>query len=469
MIRSNRNEKMGNLKDSTVLVIDDEEDILFTLKMLLKNHVGHIFTESNPFHLPRLIRQHSPDLILLDLNYRSGATRGDEGLSWLNKIKEISPKTQVIIITAHGDVEIAVQALKQGASDFIEKPWHNQKLLSTVKSALELIESKKEIRHLEKTRDVLSHELNAISGQMIGESDAIRSIFKTIQKVAKTDANVLILGENGTGKEMIARAIHQASERNKEVFVKVDVGTIPETLIESELFGHKKGSFTDARDDRIGRFEAAQNGTLFLDEIGNLSLQSQSKLLSVIQNMTITPVGSNQQVPINFRLICATNSDLGSMVQERTFREDLLYRINTIEIHAPPLRERIGDIPILAQHFVQSYKQKYHKESLQLDPEGLKTLEMHNWPGNVRELRHSIERAVIMAESNLLTHQDFNFPDPNHKINGQNSTDLNIEEMERKLILKALQIHKGNITKAAEDLGLTRAALYRRLDKFGLQ
>ncbi|MCB0681992.1 MAG: sigma-54-dependent Fis family transcriptional regulator, partial [Saprospiraceae bacterium] len=274
---------MRKLTDTTVLVIDDEEDILFTIKMLLKKHIGSVFTESNPFHLPRLIRQHQPDLILLDLNFRSSATTGEEGLNWLAKIKEVSPETQVIIITAHGDVEIAVRALKQGATDFIEKPWHNEKLLSTVRSTLELALSRREIGRLEQTRAALTDELQALTGQIVGRSEAMQSIFRTIEKVAKTDANVLILGENGTGKEMVARAIHQASPRRNEVFVKVDVGSIPESLIESELFGHKKGAFTDAREDRQGRFEAAQNGTLFLDEIGNLSLQAQSKFLSAIQ------------------------------------------------------------------------------------------------------------------------------------------------------------------------------------------
>ncbi len=460
---------MTKLKDSTVLIIDDEEDILFTLKILLKNHVGHVFTESNPFHLPRLIRQHQPDLILLDLNYRTNTHTGEEGLSWLEKIKTLSPRTEVIIITAHGDVDIAVKALKQGASDFIEKPWHNEKLLSTVKSTLELISSKKEIQQLENTREHLANQLNAINGEMVGASKVMETIFRTINKVAGTDANVLILGENGTGKEMVARAIHQASKRNKEVFVKVDVGSVAESLIESEFFGHKKGAFTDAHEDRIGRFEAAQNGTLFLDEIGNLSPAAQSKFLSAIQNMVITPIGTNQAVAVNFRLICATNEMLNEMVQKRSFRQDLLYRINTVEIHVPPLRERIGDIPILVDYFIKTFKEKYGKEDLSISPDALKKLEMHDWPGNIRELRHSLERAIILSETAELMPEDFRFSDSDDLDEGTDSSDLNIEQMERKLILQALQLHKGNITKAAEDLGLTRAALYRRLDKFGLQ
>lgn len=461
---------MRKLTDTTVLVIDDEEDILFTIKMLLKKHIGSVFTESNPFHLPRLIRQHQPDLILLDLNFRSSATTGEEGLNWLAKIKEVSPETQVIIITAHGDVEIAVRALKQGATDFIEKPWHNEKLLSTVRSTLELALSRREIGRLEQTRAALTDELQALTGQIVGRSEAMQSIFRTIEKVAKTDANVLILGENGTGKEMVARAIHQASPRRNEVFVKVDVGSIPESLIESELFGHKKGAFTDAREDRQGRFEAAQNGTLFLDEIGNLSLQAQSKFLSAIQNMAVTPVGSNRPVAVDFRLICATNESLSERVLERSFRQDLLYRINTVEIHVPPLRERIGDIPVLVGHFVGLFQEKYRKEDLAVAPEALRLLERHPWPGNVRELQHALERAVILSDSDLLLPEDFRFLGNEPELpEGDPASTLNIEEMERKLILQALQIHKGNISKAADDLGLTRAALYRRLDKFGLK
>ncbi|MCB0678416.1 MAG: sigma-54-dependent Fis family transcriptional regulator [Saprospiraceae bacterium] len=461
---------MRKLTDTTVLVIDDEEDILFTIKMLLKKHIGSVFTESNPFHLPRLIRQHQPDLILLDLNFRSSATTGEEGLNWLAKIKEVSPETQVIIITAHGDVEIAVRALKQGATDFIEKPWHNEKLLSTVRSTLELALSRREIGRLEQTRAALTDELQALTGQIVGRSEAMQSIFRTIEKVAKTDANVLILGENGTGKEMVARAIHQASPRRNEVFVKVDVGSIPESLIESELFGHKKGAFTDAREDRQGRFEAAQNGTLFLDEIGNLSLQAQSKFLSAIQNMAVTPVGSNRPVAVDFRLICATNESLSERVLERSFRQDLLYRINTVEIHVPPLRERIGDIPVLVGHFVGLFQEKYRKEDLAVAPEALRLLERHPWPGNVRELQHALERAIILSDSDLLLPEDFRFLGNEPELpEGDPASTLNIEEMERKLILQALQIHKGNISKAADDLGLTRAALYRRLDKFGLK
>lgn len=458
---------MEALKKSKILIIDDEEDILLTLKMLLKKHVGSVFTSSNPYHIPRLIRQNEPDLILLDLNFKSGATTGEEGLQWLKKLNDLSPGTPIIIITAHGDVEIAVEALKQGATDFIEKPWHNEKLISTIKSTLDLIHSRKAIQQLQDTTASLNQQIKQLGGEIIGKSAAIEATLRTIRKVAKTDANVLILGENGTGKEMVARAIHNASNRKDDVFIKVDVGAIPESLIESEFFGHKKGAFTDAHEDRIGRFEAAQNGTLFLDEIGNLSLAAQSKFLSAIQNMIITPVGTNKAVPVNFRLICATNESLHEMVQHKSFRQDLLYRINTIEIKVPPLREREGDIAILAKHFIEQYKDKYKRPELSISEEGLTLLASYAWPGNVRELQHTIERAVILSENNSLEKEDF-------MINASNSSSddldtLNLEKNERSLIIKALQIHKGNITKAAEELGLTRAALYRRLDKFGLQ
>ncbi|MCB0641777.1 MAG: sigma-54-dependent Fis family transcriptional regulator [Phaeodactylibacter sp.] len=459
---------MDKLSNATVLIIDDEEDILFTLKMLLKKHVGHVFTESNPFHIPRLIRQHHPDLILLDMNLRTGSADQFEGMTWLAKIKEISPETNVVIITAHAEIEIAVKALKQGAADFIEKPWRNEKLLSTVKSLLELSLSKQTIKHLEQTREILNTQLQAVTGQIVGQSPAMDQIFRTIKKVAATQANVLILGENGTGKEMVARAIHQESDRSKEVFIKVDVGAIPETLIESEFFGHKKGAFTDAHQDRVGKFEAAQNGTLFLDEIGNLSPAAQSKFLSALQNMVITPIGSNEVRPVNFRLICATNENLNERVTQRTFRQDLLYRINTVELHVPPLRERGGDIPVLVDHFLKKYAAKYQKNQLSLTPEALQKLEQHQWPGNVRELEHAIERATILADSPELQAADFRFSGA-MQLDELPGSELNIEEMERKLILKAMQIHHGNITKAAEDLGLTRAALYRRLEKFGLK
>ena len=455
--------------NATILVIDDEEDILLSLKMLLKKKVKSIFTESNPYHLPRLIRMHQPDIVLLDMNFKAGAVTGDEGLQWLSKIKEINPDIQVIVITAHGDVDIAVKALKRGATDFIEKPWQNEKLLATIHSADTISQSQKEIQQLQNTRKILSDQLNDMGGEIIGSSQAMKKVFQSIRKVAVTDANVLILGENGTGKEMVARAIHQESNRRKNVFIKVDLGAIPDSLFESELFGHKKGAFTDAKEDRVGRFQAAQGGTLFLDEIGNLSLTNQAKLLSSIQNRYVVPIGSNDPVPIDIRLICATNMPVSEMVDNKTFRQDLLYRINTVEIQVPPLRDRIGDIPVLCEYFLSQYSRKYNKSNLSISQEGLRQLEVYDWPGNVRELSHLLERAVIMSERNELFPDDLFLDHTPSAIEFSDTHPLNIAQMERKLVLKALQLNRGNITKAAEDLGLTRAALYRRLEKFNLQ
>ena len=455
-------------EDATVLIIDDEEDMLLTLKMLLKGHVPHVFTESNPYHLPRLLRQHDPDLILLDMNFRKGDTSGEDGLSWLGKIKDINHRTDVIIITAHGDIDTAVKALKRGAVDFVEKPWHNEKLLASIQSALRVNLSQKKINNLEKVNQGLSAALNPGTKRLIGNSPKMNEVKKTIEKVAETEVNVLILGENGTGKELVAKAIHKRSRRNNAVFVNVDLGAIPETLLESELFGHKKGSFTDAHEDRIGRFAAADKGTLFLDEIGNLSLTAQSKLLYAIENRAVTPVGTNDPLSVDIRLICATNMPLYEMVQENKFRQDLLYRMNTVEIHMPPLRERFGDIPELVEHFLELYRKKYQKPELKISPEALQSLELHDWPGNIRELRQVLERAVVLSERELLIAKDFSIErSAIYRHHGDQST-LNIEKHERSLVLRALQLHKGNISKASEELGITRAALYRRLEKYGL-
>ncbi len=455
----------------TVLIVDDEEDILFTLRMFLKQHFAHVFTEENPQHLPRLLKQYEPDVVLLDMNFRKGDTSGEEGLQWLQKTLELRPGVQVIMITAYGEVEKAVRALKSGAADFVEKPWRNEKLLATVQAAFNLGLSRKEVAQLQTRQRALTDHLDAAgAGDIVGQSAAMAEIFKTIDKVATTDANILILGENGTGKELVARAIHRRSLRHEQVFVNVDLGAIPESLFESELFGHKKGAFTDAREDRAGRFEAAQGGTLFLDEIGNLALPTQAKLLAALQNREIVRVGSNQSIAVDIRLICATNMPLYDMVREKTFRQDLLYRINTVEIHLPPLRAREGDIGLLASHFLKQYAKKYQKADLELHPAALQKLEQYPWPGNIRELRHAIERAVILSEKNVLTPGDFLLHPDFHQAPEffQADETLNLEEMEKKLIQRAMTKFQGNISKAADELGLTRAALYRRLEKHGI-
>jgi len=370
------------------------------------------------------------------------------------------------MITAFGDVEMAVKALKMGATDFVLKPWQNEKLIATINTAIKLKQSYLEVDKLKKAKEMLEEQISKPFGDIIGESTAIKDVFALIDKVAKTDANVLILGENGTGKELIARAIHQRSLRKDKSFVSVDMGAITETLFESELFGHKKGAFTDAREDRPGRFELANGGTLFLDEIGNLSMSLQSKLLSALQSRQVTRVGANQPVPVDIRLICATNMPLQKMVQEGTFRQDLLYRINTVEIQVPPLSERMEDIPLLAKHYLNYYAKKYHKAVSSIEQQALDKLKRYPWPGNIRELQHAIERAVIMTDSNSLQESDFLFS--RSMTNNASVDTLNLDEVEKTAIVKALNMHSGNISKAADELGLTRASLYRRMEKYGL-
>lgn len=448
-------------------MIDDDEDVLLAAKMLLKKQNHHVIMEKNPNKIPFLLNNDTYDVILLDMNFSKDITSGKEGFHWLEQILDRDPQAVVILITAFGDVEMAVRALKQGATDFILKPWQNEKLVATIGTAIKLRKSYNEVDKLKKAKEMLEEQISKPFGDIIGASQAIRDVFSIIDKVAKTDANVLILGENGTGKELIARAIHQRSLRKGESFVAVDMGAITESLFESELFGHKKGAFTDAREDRPGRFELANNGTLFLDEIGNLSLSLQSKLLSALQSRQVTRVGSNQGKPIDIRLICATNMPIHDMVQEGTFRQDLLYRINTVEIRVPPLSERVEDIPLLAGHFLSFYARKYHKSISRIADEAMNRLKRYAWPGNIRELQHAFERAVIMTDSDTLQESDFLFGRAGAGPSNPNDT-LNLDEVERTAVSRALQLHNGNISKAADELGLTRASLYRRMEKYGL-
>jgi DNA-binding NtrC family response regulator len=449
-----------------ILMIDDDEDVLLAAKMLLKKQNHHVIIEKNPNKIPFLLNNDTYDVILLDMNFSKDITSGKEGFHWLGQILERDPNAVVILITAFGDVEMAVKALKQGATDFILKPWQNEKLVATISTAIRLKQSYNQVDKLKKAKEMLEEQISKPFGEIIGKSQPIRDVFALIDKVAKTDANVLILGENGTGKELIARAIHQRSLRKDNSFVSVDMGAITETLFESELFGHKKGAFTDAREDRPGRFELANGGTLFLDEIGNLSMALQSKLLSALQSRQVTRVGANQALPVDIRLICATNMPLQKMVQEGTFRQDLLYRINTVEIHVPPLSDRVEDIPLLANHYLNYYAKKYHKSVNTISPEAVDKLKRYAWPGNIRELQHSIERAVIMTDSASLQETDFILS--RSLSTNQASNTLNLDEVEKSAIAKALQMHGGNISKAADELGLTRASLYRRMEKYGL-
>ena len=455
-------------KNTKVLIVDDNEDILVAAKLLLKPYASVIETEKNPNQLPELLSKNSYDVIFLDMNFTQDMTSGKEGFYWLNQILKIDPTIIVIMITAYGDVEMAVKAVKEGATDFILKPWQNEKLLATFSAAIKLRESKLEINNLRSQQKYLSDDLDKKFQELIGLSDPIQEVFRTIEKVAKTDANILILGENGTGKELVARALHRQSARSEKVFINVDMGALTPTLFESELFGHVKGAFTDAKDDRVGRFEAASGGTLFLDEIGNIPLELQAKLLTVIQNRNVARVGSNTYHSIDIRLICATNHSIYDMVKEGKFRQDLLYRINTVEIRIPPLRERKEDIQLLAEYFLEIFKKKYNKPDLFLPVLTMKRLENYHWPGNVRELQHAIERSAIMSEANELQPSDFFFTTASNKDETFVLSNYNLENVEKQVIIKVLREHNGNITQAAKELGLTRTSLYRRMEKYGL-
>ncbi len=449
-----------------VLVIDDDPDILQTARVVLRPQFGKVETESNPQKIPFLLNHNKYDVILLDMNFRAGETSGSEGLSWLQTIMEKEPNQNVIMMTAYGQIKLAVEAMKIGACDFVVKPWENEKLLATVYAAINLSKSRKEVAQLKSTQAKLSQVLSQPSTEIVGESDSLREVFTTVEKVAATDASVLILGENGTGKELAAKAIHNQSPRVERVFIKVDLGAIPETLFESELFGHVKGAFTDAKEDRAGRFEVASGGTLFLDEVANLSLPLQAKLLSVLQNREIFRVGSNQAIPIDIRLVCATNASLQELVSEKKFREDLLYRLNTVILKMPPLRERRDDIPLLAKHFVGVYGQKYRKPDIALAKEAYPYLQKYQWPGNVRELQHAIERAVIMSDDSVLRKTDFILGD--FSTSAEKPKSVNLDEVEKQAIQEAINKNRGNMSKAAKELGLGRTTLYRKIQKYGL-
>ncbi|MDX2048006.1 MAG: sigma-54 dependent transcriptional regulator, partial [Chitinophagaceae bacterium] len=439
------------LKNATILVIDDDPDVLTAVKLLLKPEAREIITEKNPENLRWLLSKQSFDCILLDMNFTSSIHTGNEGLFWLRKIKEMKSEAGVIMITAYGDIDLAIRSLKEGAADFVIKPWHNEKLIATIKEALKQKDAGRPANGYQFNND------SVIGTELLGDSEVMQDIFRKIDKVAPTDANILILGENGTGKDLIAKAIHQKSLRADKPFVKVDVGALTETLFESELFGHKKGAFTDAKDDRTGRFESANSGTLFLDEIGNISLQQQAKLLTVLQSRQVTRLGTNQPVPVDIRLICATNLPIQELANENRFRKDLIYRINTVEITVPPLRKREGDIILLANHFAQVYSDKYLKPSMYFDNAALEKLKHYHYPGNVRELQYTIERAVIMADTETLGAKDLIFS-PLETVAETNNDpqESRLSTLEKNTILRVIEKHNGNITKAAKELGLTR-------------
>jgi len=449
--------------NGNILIVDDNRSILSALEILLSPVFGEVSSISSPDQILPELKRKEYDIIVLDMNFRAGVNTGNEGIFWLNKIREINPDISVIMITAYGDIDTAVRALKAGASDFILKPWDNEKLLATLKLALQLSLSRKEVKVLREREHELKKQINREQTSIIGSSPQLIMVMNLVRKVAKTDANVLITGENGTGKELIAQEIHRLSARSKEVMVTVDVGSLAETLFESELFGHVRGAFTDAHESRQGKFETADKGTLFLDEIGNLSLHLQSKLLSAIENRQITRIGSNQPVATDIRLICATNRNLESMVKEGLFREDLLYRINTIQIELPPLRHRGDDIIVLAEYFLKKYTYKYDKSDIRINRQAHDKLLNYSWPGNIRELQHTIEKAVILSDSTVLKPEDL-YLKPSSSSPGFSSF-TTLGEMEQYMISQALIKNDGNFTAAAEQLGITRQTLYNRLKK----
>jgi DNA-binding NtrC family response regulator len=450
------------MKDASILIVDDDPDVLTAVRLLLKTEVKQVVTEKSPENLKNLLSQQPFDLILLDMNFNSSINTGNEGFFWLKKIKDFKSEAIVIMITAYGDIDLAVRSLKEGAADFVVKPWHNEKLIDTLKDALKRKGKSNSAQHIASTSSIIGSEL-------LGESKSMEDVFFKIEKIAPTDANILILGENGTGKDLVARAIHQHSNRASKPFVKVDLGAITETLFESELFGHKKGAFTDAREDRMGRFEAADGGTLFLDEIGNISLQQQAKLLSVLQNRQVIRLGTNEPRTVDIRLICATNVPLSDLSDESCFRKDLIYRINTVEIILPPLRKRKSDIMMLARHFSKLYSNKYMKPSIDFDESAEQKLLDYHYPGNIRELQYIIERAVIMSDGDVLRAADLIFsPIESATEPVDELTELKLSTVEKSTILRVIEKHHGNISRAAKELGLTRTALYRRLSKYNI-
>jgi two-component system response regulator HydG len=449
-----------------VLLADDDEFVLLSLKVLLEQYKIEVVSTSSPERITALLEKENVQAVLLDMNFRAGDTSSTQGLFWLGNILEVNKDLPVIPLTAYGDISLAVEAMKRGAYDFVTKPWENEKLIVTVKNAITLYQEKQKVNLLKAQQKILTDSKRQ-EQELIGTSSAIQQIKNKIKKVAPTETNVLVTGENGTGKEVMAREIHRLSKRNDKVFISVDVGSLSESIFESELFGHKKGAFTDAKEDRIGRIEAANGGTLFLDEIGNLPLSLQTKLLTVLEHKIITRLGSNQPTAVDVRIISATNSHLQELVKAGKFREDLYYRINTVEISIPSLTDRQEDISILAKHFLVKNAQHYQKEDRYIPDEVMAALQKYRWPGNVRELQHAVERAIILSENPALSLEDFGIT--RHLQSGELIFDhLNLEKLEAWAIRKAISKHKGNISNAAQELGLSRGAMYRRMERYAI-
>ena len=455
------------MKQSSLLIADDNKGVLDSLKLFLEDEFDEVVAISNPNMLPSLVSQSSFDVYLLDMNFTGKQQTGNEGLFWMQKIKEHDREAVVVFITAYGDVNLAVKAVKQGAFDFIIKPWDNYKLVTTLKAAQKFRQSKEALRRAVDKEKTLKNDLGGQFPLIKGKSESMSRIYQIMNKVAPTDADILILGENGTGKEVIAREIHRLSNRRDEIFLSADISSLSEGILESELFGHKKGAFTDAHADRTGKFEAASGGTLFLDEIGNLTLPQQSKLLTVFQTREITPVGSNRSIPVDIRLICATNSNLEHMISKGSFREDLFFRINTVTINLPPLRERKDDILPLSEYYLKYFAKKYGRDGVRLGRQVREKLISYPWKGNIRELRHSIEKAIILADSDTLTEKDFWL----HTTQGDSLSFDGIQplaDLEKSAIIKAMEVHNGNLTKIANSLRITRQTLYNKIKKYDL-
>ncbi len=455
-------------KEGSILIVDDNNDLLIALKLILGRSFEHIETLRNPNLILSTLEKNVYDIILLDMNFKTGQVTGNEGIFWMNKIREKDPKASVVFITAYGDVELAIRSLKEGAVDFIMKSWDEQKILSTLLSAYKLRKSRMEVSLLKKKQAHLSRELEKDLSICHCQSAVMKELDQMVAKIAGTDASVLILGENGTGKEVVAREIHRLSERRDEIFMKTDLGALPETLFESELFGHTRGAFTDAKEEREGRFVIASGGTLFLDEIGNLPQALQSKLLSALQNNEVYPVGSSVPISVDVRVITATNMPLQQMIAEKSFREDLYYRINAIEIEIPPLRNRKEDIPVLSAFFLKKYSDQYRKSGLLLSDAAMSQLKKHPWPGNIRELEHTIEKAVILSEKDVISNISLSPEQVSGMNQGLAASSLNLEENERSVIARALREEQGNISATAKVLGINRSTLYQKMKKYGL-
>ncbi len=463
--------------DKRILVVDDDEDILVAAKLLLKRHFGQVVICSQPDQIPRVMADHEFDAILLDMNFSPGKSSGEQGFIWLKRILDVDPDAVVVMITAHGGIDTAVEAMKHGATDFIAKPWQNEKVVATLSAAVQLHQSRSEARQLKRSNQALMEASAHGDEHLLGDSPAMAAVNSMIRRTAPTDASVLILGENGTGKELVARELHRQSLRAANVFMSVDLGAVSESLFESELFGHRKGAFTGADKDRVGRLVAANGGTLFLDEIGNIPLHLQAKLLTVLEQRKVTPLGANKAIEIDVRVVAATNVDRSMLTDDKVFRQDLLFRLNTVEIQLPSLRQRKTDIEKIANHYAHLYARKYRKADKPFSSSALQAAMAYDWPGNVRALRHAVERAVILSEGDAYEAADLQLPaltNTTSEVTAQTGVqpavpeDLHLERMEQRFVETALQRHQYNISKAAKDLGLTRAALYRRMEKYGL-